>query len=446
MTVRATILAAAVAAAAVLIVSACGNAGAAGSPTLGGGASLAPADSVAFVAVDTNLSSGQWSSVNDLLAKFPSHDELVTQLRQSFEQKTKLSWENDVKPALGDELDLVVLPGTKKQAVALTQNSDQAKLDALATKLKCVQATLSDGWTALAEDQATLDALKGATTKLSADATYTAATAKLSGATLAEAYANGAEAQKLVDAANPNTQKTVPFAWASAQLAASDGGVQLDVYTKDAPPAVNRPPATTAPYSSTLVDEIPSGALGVADFVFTPELLQGVSSDISTDLDALLGGETALYVRRGVLLPEVTLVTQPADTQAALKALDDLQQKVGSQGTGKSILSQFHLVHDVIGGQLVVSTSPQGIADFRSNGSKLSGDSAFKDAGIPDKTTGFVWVDTKDTLPFVQAFAPLLGIKLPASLQGNLSALRTVTAYGSRSGDESHYFVQLQIG
>src|SRR6266850_2203665 len=108
---RATILAA-LAAAAILVVSACGSAG----------------------AVDSNLSSGQWNAVDGLLKKFPSSDRLLAKLRQQFEARSKVSVD-DVKAAVGDELDVVVLPGAKKRYVGLTQPRDQAKFDVLVKKL-----------------------------------------------------------------------------------------------------------------------------------------------------------------------------------------------------------------------------------------------------------------------------------------------------------------------
>src|SRR5690242_8329755 len=73
-------------------------------PVLGGGAEVAPANTAAFVALDTNLDSAQWQTLDGLLAKFPGYDRLLGKLRQGFEQKTGLSWANDVKPALGPEV------------------------------------------------------------------------------------------------------------------------------------------------------------------------------------------------------------------------------------------------------------------------------------------------------------------------------------------------------
>ena len=121
---------------------------------LGGGASVVPANTVAFVALDTDVSSGQWQAVDQLLQKFPAHDQLLTQLQKSFEQKTSLSWNDDVKPALGNELDVAVLPGAKPQLVVLTQPADAAKFSALLAKLKGGSSRQIGGWT-VASDSST---------------------------------------------------------------------------------------------------------------------------------------------------------------------------------------------------------------------------------------------------------------------------------------------------
>ena len=57
---------------------------------LGGGAEVAPASAVAFVALDTNMSSGQWQALDGLLAKFPGYDTLVGDLQQSLSAEDRL--------------------------------------------------------------------------------------------------------------------------------------------------------------------------------------------------------------------------------------------------------------------------------------------------------------------------------------------------------------------
>jgi hypothetical protein len=458
----------------------CGGGSSAASSDLGAAASVTPSNAIGFVALDTSITSAQWQAVDGLLKKFPAQGDLMTKLQQSFEKRTQLNWTTDVQPALGSELDLIALPSgsasTKPQLVGLTQPADQAKLDALLPKLdKGVVSAQIGGWTAFSDSQAALDAVQGATAKLADNNTYRAATAKLSADALVRAYANGTEAQQLLDSLGsqaPSASTTVPFAWASADVVASSDGVRVNGYSRDGSvpnvPAI-RSPVPTAPYSSSLVDEIPSGAILVADFPVAPgqfeyggasgpnnplEKLFGTNAaTLASQLDAILGGETALYVRPGLPIPEVTLVTQPTDTAAATSALGDvikaLKQAATGASTGGFNLASIPIFHAVAGGQLVVSTSQQGIADFESAGPKLSSDPSFKAAqqasSMPAQTTGFLYVNLASALPLLETIGPFLGLNLPSTLQTDAKPLRTLTAYGTRNGDEAGFTLFLQV-
>jgi len=499
---RALISAAAVAAATVLTAAGCGGAGGApGSGGLGAGASVVPASTVAFVALDTDVSSGQWQAVDQLLQKFPAHDQLLSQLQQSFEQKTSLSWNDDVKPALGSELDLAVLPGAKPQLVVLTQPADPAKFSALLARLKNDAngggfSRQIGGWTVASESSAALDAVQNATSTLATDNTYEDATAHLAGGSLASAYANGAEAQQLLGSLPGQSQvtSTTPtgrgfrlghgsgppvapqeFQWGAADVVAVDGGLKVEVFARSAPPvAAIRQRSSLAqtpipPYTAHLVDEIPAGPLFVADFQVAPgqleladptklpkpiqQLLQA-APQLSGQLDSILGGETAIYVRPSLPVPEVTLVTQPADTQAAVVALDSVVSALKGAAAGAAgplgALGSVQIYHALLGGELVVSTSQQGITDFRAAGQKLSADPAFVEAmqaaKVPQQTTGFVYVNLEATLPLVQGIAALAGVTLPTALQGSgLQPLRTLTAFANRTRDESSFTVFLAV-
>jgi hypothetical protein len=471
MRTRSIVAGLAAAAAVGLAAAGCGSNGA-GSSSLGGAASIAPSNAVAFVALDSDVSSGQWHAVDGLLQRFPAHDELLANLRKAFEQHTKLSWADEVKPALGSELDLIALPGAKPQLVGLTQGGDRTKLDALLQKLdKGVVSEQIAGWTAFSTSQGALDAVTSATTKLSDNNTYRAAIAKLAGDALVRAYANGTGAQQLLASLGKQTPaaSTPPFAWASADVVASGDGVRVTGYSHDsstqgvAPRVQRKPPA---PYRSTLVDEIPAGALLVADFPVAPGQFElsgtgalpeplktfvGGSPTFLAELDRVLGGETAVYVRPGLPIPEVTIVTQPNDTAVAERSLADLLKTLRQAGgsAGGFSLASIPIVHEVAGGQLIISTSQQGIADFRSAGPKLSSDPTFTSAlqvsGMPNQTTGFLYVNLERSLPLVQALGPLLGLKLPVGATTDVGALRTLTAYGTRLGDESTFTVFLDI-
>ncbi|MDX6471832.1 MAG: hypothetical protein QOK22_648 [Gaiellaceae bacterium] len=457
---------------AALAAAGCGGMSSVGSTSLGGAATIAPSDSVAFVAFDSNLSSGQWNAVDGLLQKFPAHDDLLTKLRTAFEQRSKLSWSNDVKPALGSELDLIALPGPgpgkDAQLVGLTQGSDKPKLDALLHKVDTGISTVQIGdWTAFSRSQAALDAVQNASTKLADNNTYQAAIAKLASDALVRAYANGAEAQQLLTSLGTQSaaDSSVPFAWASADVVASGDGVRINGYSHDSATSGSTT-APAAPYASSLVDEIPSGALLVADFPVTPGELQvspgslpkplqtllGNSPAILPDLDQLLGGETALYVRPGLPIPEVTLVTQPVDVPKAETALDDLLKTIRAAAAGAKggiDLSSVPVFHKAVGGRLIVSTSQQGIADFTSGGTKLSADPSFSGAqhasAMPAQTTGFLYVNLAAALPLVQAVGPMLGLNVPTSGQADLSALKTLTAFGGRAGQDSTFSVFVEV-
>jgi hypothetical protein len=438
------------------------------STDLGAAAAVAPANAAAFVAIDSDLSSSQWHVVDGLLAHVPAHDALLAGLRARFEQRTKLSWTDDVEPALGSELDLVVLSGAKPRIVGLTRGGDQAKLDALLHRLG--PATVSeqiDGWTAFAQTQAALDTVAHATAKLAGDDLYRAATAKLDGDALVHAYASGAGAAQLLAAVPSAAAGAQPLDWAAVDVVASDAGLRIDGYTQD---STSQRGATPPPVAvrSNLLDEIPAGALAVADVQVTPgaidlanptglpkalQQLIAANPSLPGDVQALLGGETAFYVRPGLPIPELTLVTQPADTHAAELALANLEQTLRralAASPGGALLQAVPILHAVLGGQLIVSTSQQGLDAFRSAGPKLSSDPGFKAAqqgsGMPSQTTGFLYVNLPSVVPVVQLVAPLLGLQLSPGFASDPGALKSLTAWGTRAGAASSYSALLAVG
>src|SRR5438477_13017589 len=129
---RCLIPAAAGAAAAAILTAGCASAGASGPGALDGAAAIVPANAVSFVAASTDLTSSEWHG-------------LAKPFLQDVQQ---------YESALGDEVDVAVLPG--KQVVVLTQPSDSQKLDALAAA-KGEQTRKIGDWTAIAKTSAMLD-------------------------------------------------------------------------------------------------------------------------------------------------------------------------------------------------------------------------------------------------------------------------------------------------
>lgn len=452
---RLMVPAAAVAAAAAIVTAGCASAGASGPGSGDGAATIVPSNAVAFVAASTDLGSSRWHGVGKpFLTKFKS-----------------------LAPALGDELDVAVLPG--KQVVGLTQPKDAAKLAALARKHGLQTRTIG-GWTAIAKTPATLDTVANATSHLADNNLFAAAMDRLPGNALVRAYASPQEAQQLISSI-PGAEETIPvpngvhyrlkataatgfrtftgttdFRWIAAALTSTSDGLKLEAFAKSGGLTASGPPRyivhPTPPYTSALSDEIPSGALAVVDFKVStgmfenlPKLpaalgkLFGSKADLlPLQLDTLLGGETAIYVRPSLPTPEVTLVTQPTDTVAASTALDQILAELPST----NMLAGVKLYRMTLGGQFVVSTTQQGLDAFRGGGAKLSADPSFvaakQQSGMGAETTGFVYANVKDALPLLA----LAGVKLPAGLP----SFRTFMGYGGTTTDESTFTAFLGVG
>ena len=443
---RLMVPAAAVAAAAAIVTAGCASAGASGPGSLDGAAAIAPANAVAFVAASADLGSSNWHGLG----------------------KRFLTQFQGLAPAFGHEIDVAVLPG--KEVVAFTQPQDAAKLAALATKHGAKTRAIH-GWTAIAKTDATLDTVANATSHLADNALFAEAMNRLPSGALVRAYANGQEAQQLIASIpgalqttnapahvhyrlrtqNPTPRfkvATVNFRWAAADVTSTSDGLKVEAFARangltaaGAPRYIVHP---APPYVPALLDEIPAGALAVVDFQVTqgtfenlPQLpaplaaLFGVknASALPLQLDTLLGGETAIYIRPSLPVPEVTLVTQPTDTASASSTLDALIAELPST----SRLSGVKLYRTTLGGQFVVSTTQRGLDDFRGGGAKLSADPSFlaakKQSGMGAATTGFIYANVKDALPLLA----LAGIKLPAGLP----SLGTFMAYGGQTSTES---------
>lgn len=457
----------------VLALAACGGDSGGGASTAASSAGIVSADVLAFISLNTDVDGGQWEKADVFLTKLALRDELLAEVRKGFAEDG-LEWERDVRPALGDAVDFVLLgpaAGSKEPGFALlVQPGDEAKFKALVAKAgekegPSVTRKLADGWYIVGSTEADIDrALAGDGPALDGVQAFEDATGKLSDETLVSAYVNGPAVQKLILEQVPQALSgSIPAGAQKLQqavlsLEALDDGIKL-FGAANAEGGLGQ-----AAYDSAFVDEVPADSVlfvsfkGIGKQLGTslgsagPEL-QGVLGVTADDLAALLQGEVGIYVRESPLLPEVTLVAEVADEARAKRTLDTLatraaglggEQKtttVGGVEFGQVVFGGVPVSYAVSGGRLILTNFPGALATLKADGDKLSGSAAFKAAaetvGMGDETTGFVFVDFDRVLPVIQGLSGLAGDAVPPEALAGLRPLTTFLLFGTADGDEA---------
>jgi hypothetical protein len=470
-----------------LLGAGCGGTSASASGGGSGGAAVTPASAPVFVTLDTDASSDQWKAADALLSKFPGRATFLTSIRTSL-TKGGLSWETDIRPALGKEVDVAVLDLKRTyDVVALLQPADDAKFAALVKKgnandpkNKAVYEKVGD-WTVVADSQAKIDLYKkqASGAKLADDATFKNAMGKLSGSALVKAYANGQQVTAALQSAFPSSATTpVPagkLVSGVAELVAAKDGVKLDgtVLTEGVKQQLK-------PYKAALLDQVPAGALLFLSFDgeqfasqanLSKSLQQGLSQSGTTvpglqkllpllvQLGSTFAHENALYVRPGAILPEITLITQPDSPQQGMAAIDKLVAAIapikpkpitiGGVQAKEISLGQISIFYGVEGGKLIVTDQEQAFQDLKGSGAKLSSDANFKEAvaaaSMPDQTSGFLYVNLKDSIALIEGIARLGGSTLSPTTVANLRPLRTFLAWGTLGQAESTFTAFLHL-
>jgi hypothetical protein len=411
----------------------CGGNDTAGASAIG----LAPANAVGFVELDSTLDSDQWAKVQALLDRFPSKPQLVAELDKQLSEE-QLQWERDVDPALGDTVAAIWLGATEEDVVFATQPEDEAKLRALVEKV-ADQADDEyvidevDGWTVVAEQQSTIDALKSGDGELEDNDAYQAALDELPEDRIAYGWVS--------ERALPDDFPKLQFQWlAGAIEARDDGAAATFVERANTEAAVN--------YTSRRITEAPADALVFLSF--DTKSLRGQTSSLAplanllgVNVDELVGdieGEGAFWMLPAPGFPELTLVvttTSPARTKAQLEEL--------LEG------APLPLRVAVVGDQVVATTatSPAQALQRARVGGTLADDEDFREAkaaaGMPDETGGFLYVDVADLLPLL-SLAGYAGVDVPKELLENLRPVRSVIAWSQAEGSTSAQtlFVHIQ--
>lgn len=473
------------------LVTACGGSTGNGPGGIGdSGASLISSDAVVYASVDGDLGSSRWQRVETLLKKFPIRDKLLAEVRKGLDEH-QLDYDNDLKPALGPEIDVAAVPGTSAQDTTyavFTKPESIDKAKALVAKLdegSSPEATrVVDGWLFVANSQTMINrVLKGSGSSLADDGRFKEAFGQLPEDSLLKLYANGPQLSKLVGSLSGVAQMAAAggtesnkLDWVAVAAFADDDGLEVQGDAKSTTGGSLVGPA----YSSKLISGVPADAFAFVTYHGSSgsdplsrlrenpsfgERLRKIEQELGMPLDDVIGlfqHETAFYVRPGPGLPEFSLVLETPDTEHALATIDRLAARVAKlkaarlgaeqqDGLDVKTLDFGPVTARWAGfdGRVLLTTSPTGISDYRSSGDKLADSSAYRDAldsaGAPDKTNGLVYLDVADVAQLIENYAGLAGGKLPPDLEQNLKPLRSFVAYASSGGDLTTFAAKLEI-
>jgi hypothetical protein len=467
-------------------------AGCGGKQPAAGSSSAAPlvsADVLAFGGLDTDFGSSQWKQLDALSQKFPGRDKAIESLKKNIAGEG-VDFDQDVKPALGPELDYAVAAGATPNAttaVGFLQPADEGKFKDLVDKMnkaqpdsKSVYRKLEGGWYALADNQADIDqVLKGSGASLADESLYKDAVAKQPSDALARVYVNGPQLAKLVQkaieargngTADSTTTALQNLDFISAAVSAESDGVRLHGATQGSGSGSGSGTILGGgDYTSKLLAETPSDAFAFLTFKGGGSLgssLGSLSAPFEStlgvsvqDVLALFENESGLYVHPGAVIPELAAFLGPSDTTKGMATLTKLAGHIaassgatlrgGADEKTLSFGSQFELHFGVKDGKIVITNSAGGISQIGSPTESLANSADFKEAagaaGLPDSNAGYFYFDLKNAIPLIEGFAGLSGTKIPAEVSDNLRPLRSFLSWSAGSGDSRTFDAFLEI-
>lgn len=437
--------------AAFTLVTACGGSNV-GAPPASSAGMLKPGALVYWQTVN-DPDSAQWKQAEDLLARFPDGDRWLAQLKQEL-QDEGVTWEEDVKPALGPVVDVAVYggDGTESPAVVgLTKPEDTDKLLALVRKLNAksdepaVSRVVGD-WVAISDREESIDAAlkERGGQALADDDTFKSALEDLPEDALSRVYVDPARAIELVGQGKERDALSMlgldALDFAGAWTKAKEDGAELAITARGE--GVDRLLGTGEPYASELLERVPDDAFAFLSFRgeglrrsleqlrANPPLAMGLHElereygiDVE-ELASLLDGEVAFFARPGLPIPEFTLLFETKDEADAKAAVERLLRRVPDEPK---------LSVGALDGIVVVSTAPDPLDDLDESGQKLADSDRYQDAlaaaEAPEQYTGLAYVDLTKVAGLIAAYAD------SAEVRRNLEPLRSLVAFGAKEGD-----------
>ena len=450
-----------------------------------GASSIVPASAPAFIAIDSNAASSQWRTIDDLASKFPDKQKAVDSIEQDL-AKDGVDWAKDVKPALGDELDLVWLDFANdgRNVVGLTRPQSQSKFKALVDKANKAASKPGDkvfydtfkGWAVIAPAKKTIDRFErqslDATSALADEKSFSDSMNRLGSDAVLRAYVNGKSLLRLARTyggarVRPYIDKVGKLDWIAARVAASPEGIGFDTIVHGTPGSLFKGASSSGAFGPKLLGAVPVDALVYLSFHGSKGMFDGLQQNPALNtpqlrqfaqplqqLGRILEGENAIYVRPGAKLPEVTLVSTPGTLGTPI--VDRIVKKLSGSspeaatvdGTRVHALaaSGAGLYYADVNGKFVASDQLQGIRSAKGSRKSLSDSSEFQQAkdasGMPDKTWSALYVDIHATVPYAEKLAQS---HIPAEIARNIKPLRSAVEYAASHTHELQISFFLRI-
>jgi hypothetical protein len=458
------------------------------------GGDFAPASSVLFVTGVTDPSSSQWQKAEELLGRFPGREKLLASVRKEL-AGDGLSWEHDVKPALGEDLNLALLSyeDAEHNYVFFTKPKDEAKFTELLESGDAQDRQVHrkiDGWTVFADNQQALDKFAAARASGDAlsdeDAFKDAMTGLPSDAAL-RGYVAAKPVYALIQkeaADDPDTQAFKTFLESFGRLkyisfssSAQDDGVAVRAGYE------STKAMDMGSYAAELDDTLPAGALvylsfgdleqyfnealstaseGSPEFGKQLEQIQkALGLSLKDDLLPLFSKEGAIAVYNAsesvpdllfaLRVEDEAKATELIDRLAALAGLADVDVRPisiqGAQGKVFDYPEENLTIYAVVGdGKVLVSNTRARIEAALGDGQKLSDDSVYEEAldasSTPDETSGFVYANLKLTIPALFGLLDAASESdspeaLPPDVRANVKPLQSAILYAKQDGDRT---------
>lgn len=455
--------------------------------SVGGGADVVPANALVFAAIDTDFEGDQWQQAERLAGRFPDGRAALESFLDDLGEEN-LDLERDVKPALGPEVDVVLLaPGggeAEPRVAILTQPEDPAKLDALLARgdEEFVKDEIDD-WTVVANSQATLESIRDGEGSLADADGFEEAMGDLPDEAIARVFVNGDAAASLAQAEGETTPEERAAlecvagdgaGTAAYALSAEDAGVRftgrVSVGDSDAPDDGE----------SRLAAELPEGALAFVSIrglgeqarrivrcisdssedaarqIAAAELGLGLSID--GDILPLFAGETAVAVYGAGDEPSVVIASEVEDEAAARQTLDRVAERAsaflggfevdeldvaGTDGRRVQLEDGTEIFWTIAEGKILASSTQEGIEAAVTGDGSLADDAGYaaarEAAGAPEETTALAFAN-------LEAIVTLAGMSGAGGEElANLEPLRALFLWSERDGDAFTFEGLLQI-